>query len=100
MQMTIEKNNESCTLKLEDKLSIYDVTQLHHELLSALETSSSVTVDWSSAVSCDSSIVQLLLAAAKTAQARHIHLELTEPGQDIAGFVNKLGFNWQDITQN
>ncbi|MFT3736790.1 MAG: STAS domain-containing protein [Rhodocyclaceae bacterium] len=68
---------EALLLKLEGEITIYRAEEIRQALIAALETQRSIALDLSAVTELDTTGVQLLLAARRTAQTRGQALHLT-----------------------
>ncbi len=97
MELTKTNENDCITISISEKLTVYDVVSLHHELLSTFETAHQVTVDLKNATDCDSAALQLLIAAKNKAVKQNITFTISNPSEQIKAFAGKIGFVWENL---
>ena len=67
-------SDESTTIesvRIEGNLTMYEVTDIHRQLLSAFETADSVRIEWGEIGKADSAGVQILVSSIQTAKGSH-----------------------------
>ncbi len=97
MELTKSNNNESTILKISNKLSIYDMGNLHQELQSAFDTAQEITIDLAETESCDSAAIQLMISAHKTAIEKNLSFIVSNPNEEITNFATNLGFDLKGL---
>ncbi len=82
MNLEISHDDASGTVKLSGTLDLYGADQLGEALRLEVERGGDLLLDLESVGGCDVAGAQLLLAAAKTLNARgnRLHVEKTSPG--------------------
>ena len=80
------------SVRLEGDLSARDAASVHQSVLAALQRNESVEIDSRALSSIDTTIVQVLLAAQKSALRLGHTLSVTgEPGGVLSGTLERLG---------
>lgn len=104
MTVELERNGERCTARIRGSASVYDAAEIRDGLREALESGMPVTVDLGDVSGCDVTLLQLIVAARRSASARGAELLCSAPPEAVAavlaasglGFEEVFGESWED----
>ncbi|HLJ46065.1 MAG TPA: STAS domain-containing protein [Bryobacteraceae bacterium] len=96
--MQITKGENGCSLTLEGALDISGAEELRQALCDLLDGSSSAVVELSALGDCDTAVLQLLLAARRTAVRLNKTLRFASWGGAVADVSTAIGLNAAELT--
>jgi len=94
----ISKDDSGKVLRLSGKLTIMEAEELRVGLSDFLRGDVGLTIDLSQADKCDTSALQLLYSARKTAEIKGIRLEFCNLSDVVRSSSEEIGFRLSDLT--
>lgn len=93
----LRNDHSGISLKAAGALGVTAIAELHQALSDAIAASASTTIDLSEASECDSSVLQLLCSARKTAKHLKKEFRIASASSVIVEVWSTLGFSAADL---
>lgn len=85
-----DKEYKNTTLKLKNDCTIYEATQLHHDVTKMLQQPTDVTIDASDVENIDASCLQVLIAAQYEAKKHNASFNMVGESEALSDLVNNI----------
>jgi anti-sigma B factor antagonist len=95
MSNEIIETKRKKSIKLEGKLSIYDVGATRERLIAALKDADFLEIDMTEIQECDTSGLQIICSARKTAEHRGGHMIITGMSKVVEDIILKTGITFE-----
>ena len=92
-----KKSEDEKSLKIEGPMTIYEIQEIHKELNQIMENGE-VTIDLTDVTDCDTSGIQLLCSAAKTAKEKDIKLSYTGTSEIVEKAAKRIGVEFKTLS--
>ena len=79
------------SLKIEGPMTVYEIEEIHKKLIQAFEQGKETVVDLTAVTECDTSGIQILYSAAKTAKEKGVNISFLLDSEAIEVAAERIG---------
>lgn len=97
MNFSKEAKNGEAVVNIQGKLSVNEAAELRKNILEWFHTITSLTLDLGDVSDCDTSIIQLLYSAKKSAENMNKTFSVIRAAECITTVSDQIGFDFEKV---